>query len=70
MTDAAARLEALEMRIAYQDETIETLNATVTAQWAQIEALKRDLTRLIDRVQEAENRAPASAQPEPPPPHY
>ena len=41
MTDAtlADRLEALEMRLTYQDETIETLNQTVTAQWKQIDAL-------------------------------
>lgn len=71
MTDAVvARIEALEVRIAYQDETIETLNTTVTAQWTQIEALKREVARLADRVQEAETRAAPVAQQEPPPPHY
>ena len=71
MTDSVAgRLEALEIRTAYQDVTIETLNATVTAQWAQIEALKREVARLGDRVQEAETRAAPVAQQEPPPPHY
>jgi SlyX protein len=70
MNDAPAdRLDALEIRLAYQDEVIETLNKTVTAQWAQIDALKRELARLADRVQDAESRAPASQQ-EPPPPHY
>ena len=64
------RLDALEIRLAYQDEIIETLNNTVTAQWAQIDALKREISRLIDRVQDAETRAGSTAQPEPPPPHY
>ncbi len=64
------RLDALEIRLAYQDEIIETLNKTVTAQWTQIDALKRDIARLNDRVQEAETRAPLPAQQEPPPPHY
>ena len=29
------RIDALEMRVAYQDDTIETLNQTITAQWQQ-----------------------------------
>lgn len=70
MTTAEHRLDALEIRIAYQDEAIETLNKTVTAQWAQIEALSRKVAELVDRVREAENRAQGSGTPEPPPPHY
>ena len=27
------RIDALEMRLTYQDVTIETLNQTITAQW-------------------------------------
>jgi SlyX protein len=64
----AARLEALETRLAYQDQTIEDLNRMVTAQWARIDALGRELALLTDRVQQAEARAPVP--PEPPPPHY
>ncbi|UTD30666.1 SlyX family protein [Bradyrhizobium sp. WD16] len=68
---ADERLDALEIRVAYQDEAIETLNRTVTAQWAQIDALSRKVAELADRVQEAESRAaPAGGQSEPPPPHY
>ncbi len=69
-TPLADRLDALEIRIAFQDETIETLNTTVTAQWAVIEALKRDVARLADRLQEAESRGMGRTEPEPPPPHY
>ena len=65
----ANQIEALEVRIAYQDETIETLNKTVTAQWKQIDALTRAINNLTDRVQEAENRSRTSPSPEPPP-HY
>jgi SlyX protein len=64
------RLDTFEIRVAHQDETIETLNKTVTAQWAQIDALKRAISRLTDRVQEAESRTVSPAQSEPPPPHY
>ena len=68
--DLAARVDALEMRIAYQDETIEDLNKTITAQWKEIDRLARELANLADRMREAEHRALAGAPPEPPPPHY
>lgn len=63
-----ARLDALEMRVAYQDQTIEDLNQTVIDQWKQIESLKRQLAELLDRVQEVEDSSPSA--PERPPPHY
>lgn len=62
------RLDALEARVAYQDDTIETLNTTITAQWKQIDALTRQITALNDRLQEAEARSPGPANERPP--HY
>ena len=70
MTDTTERLDSLEIRVAYQDEIIETLNKAVTEQWTRVEALTRETTLLTDGVREAENRASTSAAPEPPPPHY
>ncbi|WP_201829364.1 SlyX family protein [Microvirga zambiensis] len=69
MSDPVARIDALEMRVAYQDQTIEDLNQTIIAQWKQIDALKRQLNELLDRVQEVEDNAGGSA-PDRPPPHY
>ena len=66
----SARIDALEMRIAYQDQTIEDLNQTVVAQWKQIDALTRQIAMLVDRVRQAEGQAGTPATPEPPPPHY
>lgn len=66
----AARVDTLEMRLAYQDQMVEDLNATITAQWTQIDALTREVRRLSDRLQQAEDRAAGPASPEPPPPHY
>ena len=70
MTDTtfADRLEALEMRLTYQDETIETLNQTVTAQWKQIDTLTRQVAELNDRMRESEANRPGPANE--PPPHY
>ncbi len=69
MTDAE-RLEKLETTVAYQEQAIEDLNKTITAQWAEIAALKRLAGNLGERLREiADNPALAEA-PEPPPPHY
>jgi len=62
------RIDALESRLAYQDETIEQLNQTITAQWKQIDALTRQFTALSERLQEAEANAPTTANERPP--HY
>ncbi|WP_374761605.1 SlyX family protein [Bradyrhizobium betae] len=62
------RVDALETRIAYQDDTIETLNQTITAQWKQIDVLTRKVAELGERLQEAEANAPGAANERPP--HY
>ena len=64
----AERIDALEMRLAYQDDTIETLNQTITSQWKQIDVLTRQLTQLNERLQEAETNAPSAGNERPP--HY
>ena len=62
------RIDVLETKLMFQDETIETLNKTITAQWQQIDALTRQVTALNERLQEAESNAPAATNE--PPPHY
>jgi SlyX protein len=62
------RIDALEARLTYQDDTIEQLNQTITAQWKQIDALTRQIGALNERLQEAEANAPGPANERPP--HY
>ena len=62
------RIDALEMRLTYQDVTIETLNQTITAQWVEIDRLTRQVAELKGRLQEAESSAPGPVNE--PPPHY
>jgi SlyX protein len=62
------RIDVLETRLTFQDETIETLNKTITAQWLKIDALTRQIANLTERLQEAEANAPGAANE--PPPHY
>jgi len=72
MTDTeqlTARIDALEMRAAEQERTIEDLNATLLAHWKEMEVLKREMARLGAQLQEIEGHLPPSG-PEPPPPHY
>ncbi len=61
------RLDTLEMRAMYQDQTIEELNATITSQWRRID----QLTRLIQQIDSKLNETVSgSTPPDRPPPHY
>ena len=63
-----ARIDALEMRAAEQERTIEDLNTTLLAQWKEMDELKREMARLGAQMQDIEGHLPDA--PEPPPPHY
>jgi SlyX protein len=68
-TDAlGARVDALEMRVAEHERTIEDLNATILGQWKEIEALNRHIARLGAQMREIEGDLPS--EPDRPPPHY
>jgi len=67
--ESLARFEALEIRIAHQDRTIEDLNTAVREQWERIDNLAKQVERMADRLQRVEETAPPDG-PEPPPPHY
>ena len=68
VTALSERIDALEVRLTYQDETIETLNQTITAQWLKIDALTRQIAELRERLQDAEGNATGPTNE--PPPHY
>lgn len=63
------RIDSLEVRIAFQDRTIEELNAAVTEQWRVIDSLTRKLKLLEDHVQSSASPV-GDPRSEPPPPHY
>jgi len=66
--ELSERIDTLETRLTYQDETIEQLNQTITAQWKQIDTLTRQIAQLSERLQETEANAPGPANERPP--HY
>ncbi len=68
-TDLEHRLEKLETHLAFLEQTVQQLNASVTGQWSLIDKLKQKQSRLSDQLAEVENTLdqPAAAEP---PPHY
>jgi SlyX protein len=74
MTDStsrdSARLDELEMRVVHQDQTIDDLNAAITAQWKLIDRLERQVARLGERVAETEQAVSEAAPANSPPPQY
>jgi SlyX protein len=73
MTDLetlSARIDELEIHLAHQDQAIDDLNKTISAQWREIEDLTRRLGNLGNRLNVVEESAGEPAPAEPPPPHY
>lgn len=62
------RIDALEVRLMFQDDTIETLNQTITAQWREIDALRRQIALIGRQLEEATSNAEGPRNE--PPPHY
>lgn len=67
-SETVERIDALETRIAYQDHTIEELNAAITEQWKTIDILTRKLAMLEEQVRAGAYIADPAT--EKPPPHY
>ena len=66
----AARMDNLEMRIAYQDEVIEALNKTVVEQWGKIDEALGRIKLMEARIREIAESPGRDPYDEPPPPHY
>lgn len=68
-SDNEARINELEIKLAYAEDTLDTLNHTVFRQQEQIEVLQRQLDDLRRQVQAAPVGAVPSMRDEIPP-HY
>lgn len=66
-SDAEARLEALEILAAHQEQAIAELNDVITSHWRKIDVLERMVVQLREELR---NMGPQREAPEPPPPHY
>lgn len=68
--DLRERCERLESHLAHQEATIQDLSDTVRDQWEIIDALRRDISRLTDRLAAVEDEITADQPKDPPPPHF
>jgi SlyX protein len=67
--DAQARLTDLETRLAYQDDTLDKLDAVIAVQAQRIARLESALERLAQRLDGLQRPTPAEVSDERPP-HY
>ena len=64
------RLDELEMRVAFQDDTIEALNEAVSRQEMMLAKLQRSLELVARRQADLAVSMPGDAEDDQPPPHY
>lgn len=64
----APDLEALETKLAFQEDTITALNDALVAQQARIDRLEARMALLTEQL--ARQLDAGDQPPEPPPPHY
>ncbi len=69
MDSLADKITDMECKFAFQQETIDTLNAEVTKQWVEIDKLNKALHRMHEQLSSVEASA-GKPDVEPPPPHY
>lgn len=68
--DLNIKLESLEIKIAYQEDTIESLNQIVIQQQTQLERLSAKMGAIVDKVKSLEEPESASGEQIELPPHY
>jgi SlyX protein len=70
MHEWVERIVELEMRVAFQDDTMHRLNAVITDQNLRIEQLERRLELMLTDLKSLRGLLYADPAQEPPPPHY
>ena len=64
------RIQELEIRVAFQDDLLSSLNQQVHAAHQEIALLRAELMSLRDRVEGMKDGGASDPAQEPPPPHY
>jgi SlyX protein len=70
MSELEDRIADLEVRLVFQDDTIQSLSETVAAQQLEMEKLRRAVEVLARRQADLASALPGSDADDQPPPHY
>ncbi len=70
ITDLKAEIEELQMKVAFQEDTIEQLNTALVEQQNQIHSLEFQMKHVVSKVKSMSVSNMASESEETPPPHY
>lgn len=65
-----ARIEQLEMKVAFHEDNIDTLNNEIFEQQRKLQLLTEQVALLVKKLKEAQPNQLASEKEEVPPPHY
>ena len=68
--DQQTRIEQLEMKVAFHEDNIDTLNNELFNQQRKIQLLNEQVALLVTKLKESEPNQLASEEEEAPPPHY
>ena len=63
-------IEDLQIRLAFQEETLNQFTVTVVKQQNELDLLREEIKRLKEQLREIESNRADVLQAEPPPPHY
>lgn len=65
-----ADIEQLQMKIAFQEDAIESLNKALIDQQTQLEEMQFKIEHLLTQLKSIDHSSAQSEGPEAPPPHY
>ena len=68
--ELAERIDTLESRFAFQEDTIGKLNDVIVDQQTRLAQLEKTIRSLLERAAEQENAAGLDEPDDAPPPHY
>ncbi|WP_419149117.1 SlyX family protein [Pseudoalteromonas 'SMAR'] len=70
MNELENRITELEAKIAFQDDTIETLNDELKTHQQRMAKMQRQIELLAEKIKEGKDPGMMPLHQEPPPPHY
>ena len=65
-----SRIEELEVRVAFQEDLLATLNASVADTTSEVRDLRLELVRMRNALDAVRSSLAHDVRDEPPPPHY